>query len=94
MIATSAILIAPLVAYESRYTKKGGEAILNFRLLAQRNVMVTNLAITISGLGMFLAMQALTYRFELPIPDGLGKSILSTGVSLVPFAIGMLILLQ
>ncbi|MCW6159153.1 MAG: MFS transporter [Thermoplasmatales archaeon] len=91
MVATSAILIAPLVAYESRYARKGGEAILNFRLLAQRNVMVTNLVITISGLGMFLAMQALTYRFELPIPDGLGKSILNTGISLVPFAIGMLI---
>ena len=91
MVATSGILIAPLVAYESRYRKKGGEAILNFKLLAQRNVMVTNLAITISGFGMFLAMQALTYRFELPIPDGLGKSILNTGISLVPFAIGMLI---
>lgn len=91
MFSTSALLIVPLILYEYSYARKGGEAILDFRLLGQRNVLVTNLAITISGLGMFLAMQALTYRFELPVPAGLGKSILSTGISLVPFAIGMLI---
>ena len=91
MFVISALLVVPLVLYEFRYTKAGGEAIMNFRLLSQRNVMVTNLAIAISGMGMFLAMQALTYRFELPAPDGLGKSILATGLSLVPFAIGMII---
>jgi MFS family permease len=91
MFIASALLLAPLVYYEFKYTKKGGEAILNFRLLAERNVLVTNLAIVISGMGMFLAMQALTYRFELPVPAGLGKSILGTGLSLVPFAVGMII---
>jgi len=91
MFATSAILVAPLILFEFRYTKKGGEALLNFRLLSERNVMVTNVAVTVSGMGMFLAMQALTYRFELPAPDGLGKSILGTGISLVPFALGMLV---
>ncbi len=91
MLGVSVILIAPLVMYESRYKSKGGESLLDFRLLAQRNVMVTNLAVTVSGMGMFLAMQALTYRFELPTPDGLGKSILYTGISLVPFAIGMIV---
>ena len=91
LFVIAAILIVPLIMYELRYTKNGGEAVLNFRLLAQRNVMVTNLAIAISGMGMFLAMQALTYRFELPIPDGLGKSILATGISMIPFALGMIV---
>ncbi len=91
MFAVSAILVLPLVLFELRYTKRGGEAILNFRLLAERNVMVTNLAIAISGMGMFLAMQALTYRIELVAPVGFGKSLLDTGVSLVPFAIGMIV---
>ncbi|MCL4447678.1 MAG: MFS transporter [Candidatus Thermoplasmatota archaeon] len=91
MFVLATVLIVPLVLYEFRYTKNGGEAILNFRLLSQRNVMVTNLAIAISGMGMFLAMQALTYRFELPVPDGLGKSILATGISMVPFAVGMIV---
>ncbi|MCL5789449.1 MAG: MFS transporter [Candidatus Thermoplasmatota archaeon] len=91
MFVLGVVLAVPLVLYEFRYTRQGGEAILNFRLLARRNVMVTNLAIAISGMGMFLAMQALTYRFELPVPDGLGKSILTTGLSMVPFAIGMII---
>ncbi len=91
MFLLSVLLVVPLVLYELRYARSGGEAILNFRLLSQRNVMVTNLAIAISGMGMFLAMQALTYRFELPVPDGLGKSILSTGISMVPFALGMIV---
>lgn len=92
LMIASVILLIPLIIFEYIYTKKGGEAILSFRLLAQRNVMVTNVAVIVSGLGMFLAMQALTYRFELPSPDGLGRSILSTGISLVPFALGMLVL--
>jgi MFS family permease len=91
MFGIAVTLIIPLIMYELRYTKKGGEAVLNFRLLSQRNVMVTNLAIAISGMGMFLAMQALTYRFESPVPYGLGKSILMTGISMVPFAIGMIV---
>ena len=83
-----AIVLAPLVWYELKYTTKGGEAILNFKLLSVRNVLVANVILTIAGIGMFLAMQALVYRFEY----GFGDNILSSGLSLVPFAIGTFIL--
>lgn len=84
------ILLFPLVAYEKRYTRSRGEAIVNFKLLSQRNVMVANIALSISGMAMFLSMQALTYRFEIASPAGYGKSIVDTGLSLVPFAVGVL----
>lgn len=84
------VLLFPLVLYELSYTKRKGDAILNFKLLSERNVMVANVALGISGMAMFLSMQALTYRIELPGPAGFGKSIMDTGLSLVPFAIGVL----
>lgn len=84
-------LIAPLIYYELDYSKRGGDAIINFKLLARRNVLVANVALSITGLAMFLAMQALTYRFIYPVPAGFGLSILDTGLSLIPFAIGMII---
>lgn len=92
LLVLGAILVFPLTVYELNYTRKKGEAILNFKLLSERNVMVANIALSISGMAMFLSMQALTYRFELPVPAGFGKSIEDTGVSLIPFAIGVLIM--
>ena len=78
------VLLFPLVWHERRYMLKGGEAILNFKLLAMRNVLVANLILAIAGIGMFLSMQALTYRFIY----GFNDSIFTTGLSIVPFAIG------
>ncbi|MHB8361769.1 MAG: MFS transporter [Thermoplasmataceae archaeon] len=89
---TGFILLIPLLIYERNYSMRGGEAIIHFKLLSNRNVMVANITISISGMGMFLAMQALSYRFELPSPSGFGLSILGTGLSLVPFAIGIFIM--
>lgn len=88
MVSIGVILLIPLVTYEIRYTRNGGDAILNFKLLSMRNVLVANVILTIAGLGMFLSMQALTYRFIYGFHD----SILTTGLSLVPFAIGTFIL--
>lgn len=88
LIGAGFAILVPLVIYELKYTRKGGEAILNFKLLAMRNVLIANLVLTVAGLGMFLSMQALTYRFV----DDFQKSILQTGISLVPFAIGTFIL--
>ncbi len=85
--AAGFVLFIPLVLYELRYTIRGGEAILNFRLLAIRNVMVANIALTAAGAGMFLSMFALVYRFTYQFQD----SIWTTGVSLVPFALGTII---
>ncbi len=88
LVLIGLILLFPLVLYELRYTRVGGDAILNFKLLSVRNVLVANVILTIAGLGMFLSMQALTYRY-LSLLNG---SILRTGLSLVPFAIGTFIL--
>lgn len=88
LVGAGAVLLVPLVLYDLRYTKRGGEAILNFKLLAMRNVFVANVILMIAGLGMFLSMQALTYRFI----DSFGDSILAAGLSLVPFAIGTFVL--
>ncbi|EQD81112.1 major facilitator transporter, partial [mine drainage metagenome] len=55
---TGLILLIPLLSYEKNYSRRGGEAIIHFKLLSNRNVMVANIAISISGMGMFLAMQA------------------------------------
>ena len=91
MIMAGVILFVPTFLYERSYSKRGLEAILDSRLLSKRNVWIPNVVLAISGLGMFLAMQALTYRFESPTPYGFSLSILDTGLSLVPFAIGTLI---
>jgi len=92
LFAAGGILLVPLVVFERRYQRAGGEAILDFRLLKQRNVMVTNLVGAVAGLGMYLALLSLTYLYQDPIPaGGFGKDILGAGVSLVPLAIGMLL---
>ncbi len=85
-------LLFPLLMYERQYSLNGGEAIIHFKLLSMRNVMVANIILSISGMGMFLAMQALTYKFENPSPAGFNLSILGTGLSLVPFALGVFFL--
>jgi MFS family permease len=86
------VLLFPLLIYERQYSLNGGEAIIHFKLLSMRNVMVANIILSISGMGMFLAMQALTYKFENPSPAGFNLSILGTGLSLVPFALGVFFL--
>lgn len=83
-------LLLPLLLYERRYLAKGGEPILNLRLLGIRNVMVTNFVI-LGLMGITLAEQVFVYKFELPSPVGYGFDIFKTGLSLVPFAISMLI---
>lgn len=85
------VLLIPTLVYEVYYHLRGREVILNFRLLRKRNVLVTNLVIIVSGFGMFLAFQALTFRLEYPPPIGFGQSIFQTGLSFVAFALPMLI---
>ena len=91
MAITGIVLLIPMFFYEKHYYNHGGEAIFDMKLLSKRNVLIANIALTISGLGMYLSMQALSYRFETPIPYGFGFSILKTGVSMVAFAAGMII---
>ncbi len=91
MIITGVILFIPMFIYEKHYYNRGGEAIFDMKLLSERNVLTANIALSVSGMGMYLSMQALSYKFETPKPFGFGLSILGTGLSLVSFAIGMIV---
>ena len=91
LVVIGAILLVPLTAYERWYHARGGESILDLRLLKERNVLVTNIVGGISGLGMYLALLSLTYLFETPAPVGYGLSILGAGLGLLPLALAMLI---
>jgi len=67
------------------------------KLLRERNVTVTNMVLTVVGLGMTLALFALIYEFEFPgVSGGYNSSfptlnILSAGLDIIPLAIGMII---
>ncbi len=87
LVGGGLVVLMPLIWYELAYTRKGGDAILNFKLLSIRNVLVANVILAIAGIGQFLSMQALTYRFIY----GFNESIFHTGVSMVPFAVGILV---
>ena len=90
MMIVGLFLFAPMFLYESHYHKNGGEAIFDMKLLSERNVLISNITLTVAGLGMYLSMQALSYKFETPAPFGFGLSILGTGLSMVAFAGGMI----
>ncbi len=91
LLLAGTILSVPLTLYELRYTRKGGDAILNFRLLSMKNVMVANIVLTIAGVGMLLSMYALTFRFQYVLFAGQNNEILKTGLSLIPFAAGTIV---
>lgn len=81
------VLLFPLVAYERRVV----EPILNLKLLAIRNVMVSNVIGIASGAALFIAFQAITFKLELPSPAGYGYDILTTGLYLLPLAVAILV---
>ena len=81
------ISLFPLVFYERRVA----EPILNLKLLAIRNVLVSNVVGLSSGAALFLAFQAITYKLELPPPAGYNFDILTTGLYLLPLAVTILI---
>jgi MFS family permease len=84
-------LLVPFVLWESRWKTRGGEPIVDPILLRERNVMVTNIVLTVTGLGMFMSMFALIYRFEYPaVSGGFSLDILSAGIDIVPLALSMM----
>ncbi len=91
LLVVGAILLVATALVERRVHRRGHDAILDVRLLSKRNVLVTNLVIVVSGFGMFLAFQALTFRLEYPVPVGFAQSIFQTGLAFVAFAIPMLV---
>jgi EmrB/QacA subfamily drug resistance transporter len=65
------------------------EPLIKLGLFKIRNVMVSNIAGLISGVGMFLIFIAITYYAQLPAPFGLGLSIIQTGLLMSPVALTM-----
>ena len=91
MMLVGLVLFVPMFLYERSYHSRNGEAIFDMNLLKRRNVLIANITLTVAGMGMYLSMQALSYKFETVKPYGFDLSILDTGLSMVAFAIGMIV---
>ena len=85
-------LFVPFVAWERSWTRRRREPIVDPVLLGERNVAVTNVVLTVAGLGMYMALFALIYRFEYPpLSGGFSQNILQAGLDIVPLALAMLV---
>ena len=95
-----AAMFIPFVWVERRLTVRKNEPIVDVHLLAERNVTVTNIVLTVAGLGMYLALFTLIYQFEYPLASGgynascltlanCSFNILSAGIDILPLAAGM-----
>ena len=90
-------LFVPFAFYESWWKRRQREPIVDGRLLRERNVLVTNVVLTVVGLGMYLALFSLIYQFEYPPASGGYNggfptfNILDAGIYIVPLALGMIV---
>jgi MFS family permease len=90
-LAVGLLLLVPFVLWEIRWKASGGEPIVDPRLLEERNVVVTNVVLTVAGLGMYMALFALIYRFEYPAASGgFSLDILQAGLGIIPLALSMM----
>ncbi len=98
--AFGAVMFVPFGIVERRLTATKREPIVDTHLLAERNVTVTNVVLTVAGLGMYLALFTLIYQFEFPVASGGYNScstpascanfpILTAGIDILPLAGGM-----
>ncbi len=98
LLAAGLAMFVPFALYESWWKARGREAIVDGRLLRERNVAVTNAVLTVAGLGMYLALFSLIYQFEYPHASGGYNgafpqlNILSAGLDIVPLALAMIVL--
>ena len=94
------LMFVPFVLVERRLTAQKREPIVDVHLLAERNVTVTNVVLTVVGLGMYLALFTLIFQFEYPLASGGYNSsctslahcnfpILAAGIDILPLAVGM-----
>jgi MFS family permease len=78
-----AALIVPLALYEGRQA----EPVFDLKLLRQRNVIIANVITLLFGILQAIALQALSYYFQLPAPSGFGLNTIQTGLYLLPLAV-------
>jgi len=99
-VVLGAVMFVPFVFVERGLTVLKREPIVDVRLLTERNVTVTNVVLTVAGLGMYLALFSLIYQFEYPLASGgynascstlrnCSFGILSAGIDILPLAVGM-----
>jgi MFS family permease len=74
------------------YERGRTNPLIHLGLLGIRNVMVANLVGIISGITMFILFFAVVYYAQQPPPFGLGLSIITTGLTLGPATLVMLVL--
>ncbi|MGI0091854.1 MAG: MFS transporter [Nitrososphaerales archaeon] len=89
MLVGGLLLFAPLVVFERRQKAP----ILNFKQLAMRNVLVSNIIGVVVGIGMLLAFQSIVYQLEYPKPVGYSFDIFTAGLYLLPMALTMLVIM-
>ena len=93
-------MFVPFVLVERSLTVQKREPIVDVKLLTERNVTVTNVVLTVAGLGMYLALFSLIYQFEYPLASGgynascsslvhCNFQILTAGLDILPLALGM-----
>jgi EmrB/QacA subfamily drug resistance transporter len=81
------ILTLSFFVFENKRTNP----LIQLSLLKIRNVLVANLVGILSSLSMFLLFFAVIYYAQYPKPFGLGLDIISTGLTLAPATLVMLI---
>jgi MFS family permease len=95
-----AFMFIPFALVERNLTVRKREPIVDVRLLTERNVAVTNVVLTVAGLGMYMALFSLIYQFEYPLASGgynaacasllnCNFQILTAGIDILPLAVGM-----
>ncbi len=89
MMLGGVLVFVPLVIYERRIA----DPLLNFKQLAMRNVLVSNIIGLVVGVGMLLAFQSIVYQLENPTPSGYGYDIFTGGLYLLPMALTMLVVM-
>jgi len=99
-LSLGVVMFVPFALVERRLTARKREPIVDMHLLRERNVAVTNIVLTVAGLGMYLALFSLIYQFEYPLASGgynaacvsllrCNFNILAAGIDILPLAAGM-----
>ena len=89
MMVAGFLVFVPLVVFERRQS----DPLLNFKQLAVRNVLVSNIIGVVVGIGMLLAFQSIVYQLEYPKPVGYSFDIFTAGLYLLPMALTMLVVM-
>ncbi len=80
-----------LTVYFFIFENRTSSPLIQLGLLKVRNVLMANLIGLASSMAMFLAFFAIIYYAEYPVPYGLGLDVLTTGLTVVPAAIVMMV---